>query len=447
MLKKLGTALKLIKPDRPANEPHIVAAGQHPVSPKDISKGAIEVVRTIEDSGFNAYVVGGCVRDLLLGLRPKDFDVATDATPEQVKELFRRARIIGRRFRIVHVRVGREVIEVTTFRAHHNGSTGKGGDLSRRSKQGMLLRDNVFGSINEDASRRDFTINALYYHPTDNTIYDYANGLVDIASKTLRVIGEPDYRYQEDPVRMLRAVRFATRLNFTIDPDTASPIANSAKLLSGVSSARLYDEMIKLFMHGYALDTWRLLRDLQLDVELFPESMKLLDDNVFYNQFVAQALGNTDERISRGKHVTPAFLIAALLWPAVCEEKKKLENQDVPAAKALQQAGASVTSRQISRLAIPKRFSTPMREIWEFQPRLHKRGGQQAFRLLGQPRFRAAYDFLLLREQSGENIQKLGDWWTNFQDADESQRKTMVSDLGGRGSSGKRRHRPRKITS
>lgn len=447
MLKKLGKALTFKKSNLTADEPHIVASGQHPISPKDISIAATEVVQKLEDNGFTAYLVGGCVRDLLLGLRPKDFDVATNATPEQVKELFRRARIIGRRFRIVHVRFGREIIEVTTFRAHHNGDVGSGRDTSRRSKHGMLLRDNVFGSISEDASRRDFTINALYYHPADNTIYDYANGLVDIASKTLRIIGKPRNRYEEDPVRMLRVTRFAARLGFNIDPDTAAPIPGSAKLLGGVSSARLYDETIKLLMNGCALDTWRLLKKLQLDVELFPESMKLLDGNTFYSQFVPQALSNTDDRIRSGKHVTPAFLIAALLWPALCEQRKKLEEEGVPLVKATQQAGATVTNQQNSRLAIPKRFSIPMREIWEFQPRLHKRGGQQAFRLMDQPRFRAAYDFLLLREQSGEDVQNLGDWWTNFQDADENQRKAMVLSLGGRNKAGRRRPHKRKISS
>lgn len=305
----------------------------------------------------------------------------------------------------------------------------------------MLLRDNVFGSINDDAIRRDFTINALYYHPTDNTVYDYANGLADIDSETLRIIGEPLTRYQEDPVRMLRAARFAARLGFTLDPDTAAAIKPSAPLLASIPPPRLYDETIKLFMNGKALETWQQLEAYGLDQQLFPESVALLEDNEFYRQFIAQALGNTDQRIESGKHVTPAFLLAALLWPAVCEARKAFEAKGEVPVRALQRAAAEVTERQVSRLAIPKRFSMPMREIWEFQPRLFKRGGQQATRLLGQARFRAAYDFLLLREQSGEDVQGLGEWWTQYQDADEDQRELLVKALGKQGRSRKPRNR------
>ena len=446
MLKRLSKVINKFKPRASGNAPHIVLAEQHNISPQDISRGANEVVQAIEEAGFNAYVVGGCVRDLLLGLHPKDFDVATDATPEQVKDLFRRARIVGRRFRIVHVRFGREIVEVTTFRAHHSASSKQGKDRSSRSQQGMLLRDNVFGSIDEDARRRDFTINALYYHPTDNTVYDYANGLADIDSKTLRIIGDPLTRYQEDPVRMLRAARFAARLDFALAPDTASAIAPSAHLLGAVSSARLYDETLKLFMNGYALQSWQQLCSMQLDQQILPESAALLADNAFYNQFITQALSNTDIRVNSGKHVTPAFLFAALLWPAVCEAKKQQQSRGEHPTRALQLAAAEVTGRQVSRLAIPKRFSVPMREIWELQARLHKRGGQQAFRMLNQQRFRAAYDFVLLREQSGEDIQGLGDWWTKFQDASEDERNAMVKDLGKQSHSRKRRPRNRKPT-
>ncbi len=447
MLKRLGKVLKKYKSQRPDKVPHIVAAGQHPIEPQDISRGAREVVETLENAGYNAYVVGGCVRDLLLGLQPKDFDVATDATPEQVKDLFRRARIVGRRFRIVHVRFGREIVEVTTFRAHHSSSPKQSKERSKRSQEGMLLRDNVFGSINDDAIRRDFTINALYYHPTNNTVYDYTDGLSDIDSKILRIIGEPLTRFQEDPVRMLRAARFAARLGFTIDPNTAAAIGPSAPLLASIPPPRLYDETIKLFMNGKSLETWQLLETYGLDIQLFPESVALLKNNDFYRQFIAQALSNTDQRIQSGKHVTPAFLLAALLWPAVSEARIVYEaNGEVP-VRALQRAAAEVTGRQISRLAIPKRFSMPMREIWEFQPRLLKRGGQQAARLLGQARFRAAYDFLLLREQSGEELQELGRWWTQYQDADDNQRELLVKALGKQGRSrnpGNRKPRTRK---
>lgn len=441
MLKQLGKAFKKYKSRTPNRNPHIVAAGQHPIQPQDISRGAREVVETLEKAGYNAYVVGGCVRDLLLGLRPKDFDVATDATPEQVKNLFRRARIVGRRFRIVHVQFGREIVEVTTFRAHHNSKSGQSKERSKRSQEGLLLRDNVFGSINDDAIRRDFTINALYYHPTDNTVYDYADGLADIASKTLRIIGESVTRYQEDPVRMLRAARFAARLGFTLDPDTAVAIKPSALLLASIPPPRLYDETIKLFMNGKALETWQQLEVYGLDQQLFPESAALLEGNAFYRQFIAQALSNTDQRIDSGKHVTPAFLLAALLWPAVCEARQAFETKGETPVHALQRAAAEVIERQVSRLAIPKRFSMPMREIWEFQPRLHKRSGQQASRLITQARFRAAYDFLLLREQSGEDMGGLGRWWTEYQDADEDQREQMVNALGSQGRARKPRNR------
>lgn len=444
MLKRLAKVFDRFKLQTPDNGPHIIAAGQHNIVPEDISRGAAEVVATLEQEGFNAYVVGGCVRDLLLGLHPKDFDVATDATPEQVKQLFRRSRIIGRRFQIVHVRFGREIVEVTTFRAHHTTDTRPGKDTSRHSEHGMLLRDNVFGSIDEDARRRDFTVNALYYHPGDNTIYDYANGMVDIADKTLRIIGDPVARYREDPVRMLRAARFAARLDFSLAPDSTKVIPASAHLLGAISSARLFEETLKLFMNGHALATWRQLHTLHLDLQLFPESAKLVADDEFNRRFIDQALTNTDDRVNNGKRVTPAFLFAALLWPAVCELKTRREKSGESPLDALQHAAADVTGKQVKRLAIPKRFSIPMREIWELQARLTRRNGQQAFRLLTHPRFRAAYDFVLLREQSGEDLLGLGDWWTQFQDADEDQRTTMVKALGDQGRPRKRRSRTRK---
>lgn len=444
MLKRLGKVFNRRKNPLPDNEPHVIGPGDHNISPQAISRGAATVVETLEDAGFNAYVVGGCVRDLLLDLHPKDFDVATDATPEQVKQFFRRSRIVGRRFRIVHVRFGRDIVEVTTFRAPHD--TGNGGrDTAHQSAQGMLLRDNVFGSINEDASRRDFTINALYYHPTDNTIYDYANGMADIAKKRLRIIGDPETRYREDPVRMLRAARFAAKLGFTIDAKSSAPIATNAHLLTAIAPARLFEETLKLFMNGHALATWRQLRTLRLAPHLFLDAVtQPLGDNgnEYYRCFIEQALANTDERVNSGKRVTPAFLFAALLWPAVREAQLQLETDGLPTVAAWQQAGAEVTASQVQLTAIPKRFSLPMREIWELQPRLARRNGQQAFRLLANPRFRAAYDFLLLREQCGEDLQQLGDWWTRFQVAAEDERNAMIKAVAGN----KRRRRPRRKT-
>ena len=441
MLKRIAKTLGF-KKKRAVAGPHIVPPGSHPIVPEDISRAAADVVNGLEKAGYKAYVVGGCVRDLMLGLKPKDFDVATNATPEEVKGIFRRAQIIGRRFRIVHVRFGREVIEVTTFRAHHTSSPGKDKNLSRQSKEGMLLRDNVFGSIDEDASRRDFSINAMYYHPTDNTIYDYAEGLEDLEQKTLRIIGDAATRYREDPVRMLRAARFAAKLDFELDDNTFAPIAECASLLGDISSARLFDESLKLFMSGSAFATYEQLCQLALFTELFPQTARLIDDD-FYQKLISQAMHNTDARINNRQRVTPAFIYAALLWPALIEQRKEYTAQGDSPLYALQQAGSDVIQQQIKRTAIPRRFTTMMKEIWDLQARLNKRNGQNAARLFSHPRFRAAYDFLLLREQAGEQTQGLGEWWTLYQEVDEDEREAMVAALPKQKSGNKRRRRPR----
>jgi poly(A) polymerase len=444
MLKRIANTLGFNK-KRKTSGPHIVPPGSHPIEPRDISPAASEVVSGLEEAGYKAYVVGGCVRDLMLGLKPKDFDVATNATPEQVKAVFRRAQIIGRRFRIVHVRFGREVIEVTTFRAHHTNSPGKGKDknLSRQSKEGMLLRDNVFGSIDEDASRRDFSINAMYYHPTDNTIYDYADGLQDLEQKTLRIIGDAATRYREDPVRMLRAARFAAKLDFELDDKTFAPIAECASLLGDISSARLFDESIKLLMNGAAFAVYEQLCQLGLFAQLFPQTAHLIDDD-FYQSLISQAMRNTDARINNRQRVTPAFIYAALLWPALVEQRKAYSAKGDSPLYALQQAGSDVIQQQIKRTAIPRRFTTMMKEIWDLQARLNKRNGQNAARLFEHPRFRAAYDFLLLREQAGEQTQGLGDWWTLYQEVNEDEREAMVAALPKQKSGSKRRRSRRK---
>ncbi len=441
MLKRIAKTFGF-KKKRVTAGPHIVPPGSHLIVPEDISRGASEVVTGLEQAGYTAYVVGGCVRDLLLGLKPKDFDVATNATPEQVKVIFKRARIIGRRFRIVHVRFGREIIEVTTFRAHHTSNPGKDKNLSRQSKEGMLLRDNVFGSIDEDASRRDFSINAMYYHPTDNTIYDYADGLQDLEQKTLRIIGDATTRYREDPVRMLRAARFAAKLDFELDDKTFAPIAECASLLGDISSARLFDESLKLLMSGAAFATYEQLCELELFSQLFPQTSSLIDDD-FYQSLISQAMRNTDARINNHQRVTPAFIYAALLWPALVEQRKKYSAKGDSPLYALQQAGSDVIQQQVKRTAIPRRFTTMMKEIWDLQARLNKRNGQNATRLFSHPRFRAAYDFLLLREQAGEQTQGLGDWWTLYQEVDEDERDAMVAALP-KPQSGSRRRRPRR---
>ena len=441
MLKKLSKyfrrhALPVI------SEPHIVRSGGHPLSARQITSGARKVVEQLVSDGFQAYLVGGCVRDLMLGLSPKDFDVATDATPEQVNKLFRRARIVGRRFQIVHVRMGAEIIEVTTFRAHHTEQGSNTRDESHRSAKGLLLRDNLFGSINEDASRRDFTMNALYYHPQDNSVYDYANGLEDIERRVIRIIGDPEVRYREDPVRMLRAIRFAGKLGFSIEEKSAVAINKMAHLLADIPPARLFDEVLKLLMHGQALVTFRLLREYDLFRLLFPATEDALDEDPgWYLEFIEQALTNTDKRIRSGKRVTPAFLFAALLWPAAKQANKKFERSNISPVYALQQATADVLHRACQRVAIPRRFSMPMREIWEMQLRLPRRNGSQAFRLMENKRFRAGYDFLLLREDAGELEPGLGVWWTRFQEMDEDQRLKMVSTLAEPTPTKKRRRR------
>jgi poly(A) polymerase len=440
MLKKLSKIFRRSSPPA-ANEPHIISAGQHPLSPKQISAGARKVVEQLSSDGYEAFLVGGCVRDLMLGLKPKDFDVATDATPEQVNQLFRRSRIIGRRFQIVHVRMGPEIIEVTTFRAHHTDKKSSRND-SRRSAKGLLLRDNIFGSINEDASRRDFTMNALYYHPQDNSIYDYADGLPDIERQLIHIIGNPADRYREDPVRMLRAVRFAAKLGFQIENNTAAAITKVYQLLADIPPARLFDEVLKLLMHGHALSTFHLLRQYQLFGILFPATeAALANDPGYYLTFIEQALTNTDKRIRSSKRVTPAFLFAALLWPALKEQEKVFSQGDASPIYALHQAAGEVTTRQCQRVAIPRRFTLPMREIWELQLRLPRRAGSQTFRLMENKRFRAGYDFLLLREETGEIESGLGDWWTRFQDADEQERQTMVNSVQQPKSKGRRRRR------
>lgn len=443
MLKKLIKFLSPAGKPKAANKPHVIPSGSHPIKPGSISSGARNVVETLKAKGFQAYVVGGCVRDVLLNLHPKDFDVATNATPEQVKDLFRRSLIIGRRFRIVHVHMGREVIEVTTFRAGH----GDGNHTNAaQSDQGMLLRDNVYGDINEDARRRDFTVNALYYDPTDNTLYDYANGVRDINARALVVIGDPETRYREDPVRMLRAARFAAKLGFSISPDAAAPIASLAPLLADVPPARLFDEILKLFLSGHALATFHQLQNFGLIAQLFPLTAEALarDESGFYQEFIDHALTNTDKRIRNNQRVTPAFLLAALLWPAVNRLRAEYTARNENPAMAMQKAGGMAVARQIQRIAIPRRFSQPMREIWELQLRLSGRSGNRAAHLISLPRFRAAYDFVLLREQAGEDLGGLGHWWTRYQEADETGRRTLVESLDReQGSGGKRKRRRR----
>ncbi len=444
MLKNIQKRVRALFPSRPPQAPvyqrREIPRDQHNVSRSVISEPAKKVLNRLNNAGYEAYLVGGGVRDILLGQRPKDFDIATDATPEEVHELFRNSRLIGRRFRIVHVLFGREVIEVTTFRGNaSNGDDSDDEDDRRTSEHGLLLRDNVYGNQEEDALRRDFTVNALYYCIRDFTVIDYAGGVNDLQQRQLRLIGDPETRYREDPVRMLRAVRFAAKLGFTIEPATEAPIRKLAPLLTHIPPARLFEEVLKLFSAGYGEATWHLAKQYGLLEPLFPATMKAIADGQ-PDDLIVKALQNTDARIHQGKSVTPYFMYAALLWPALQAEWHRRQDNGEPVQQALHQSIGKVIGRQVQATSIPKRFSGPMKEIWEMQMRLPRRQGKRAYGIMEHPRFRAAYDFLLVRETAGEIEPGLGQWWTEFQEADDRGREQMLTQLGQQGP-GKRRRR------
>lgn len=430
-------------------KPLVFSRDRHCISRKNISSGCLRVLYTLNEAGYQSFIVGGAVRDLLLGKQPKDFDVATDATPEQVKAEFRHARIIGRRFRIVHVTMGREIIEVSTFRAANTDSVEIQGERlarsvnhidSAHSLSGMILRDNVYGTLEEDVMRRDFTVNALYYTVKNFLVHDYVGGMADLEKRQLRMIGDPEKRYREDPVRILRAIRLSAKLEFSIEAGTAAPMRPLGHMLESIPAARLFDEVLKLFFAGCSLATFELLHEYDIFRHLFPATAAVLDKDEVYGRLLRNAFASTDQRIDDLKSVTPAFLLAAILWPALQQEYNANLRRDMPPMVAMHQAGQTVTGDQVGRISIPKRFSIPMREIWEYQLRLPRRTRARA--LLGNKRFRAAYDFILLREQSGEDLEGLGQWWTEFQAADKDLQEKMMDALrqGGQHSkSGKRR--------
>ncbi len=420
----------------------IIPRSKHGISRSNISEQALKVLYRLSKAGYEAYLVGGGVRDLLLGREPKDFDIATDASPEEVKRLFRNCRLIGRRFRLAHVHFGREIIEVATFRGLAEESEDNDKSVSAN---GIVLRDNVYGTLEEDAWRRDFTVNALYYNIKDFSVVDYTGGMADLKAGRMRMIGNPAERFREDPVRMLRAVRFAAKLGFRIDSQSEKAIRELGYLLEEAAPARLFDESLKLLFTGSGVGTYELLRHTRLFGHLYPETEMALaeEEEHFPHTLLLHALENTDARIAEGKPVTPAFLYAALLWEPVRREAQLFARKKMPPIQAIQLAGDAVVARQVKRVAVPKRFSLQSREIWEWQERLTQNGGGRAFRLLEQKRFRAAYDFLLLRADSGEPVEELADWWHKFQYADEAQRQTMIRANSG-GSTKKRRRRPRK---
>lgn len=400
-------------------ERQLIHEEEHQIPRRRLNDAAMKTAYHLQDEGFEGYLVGGCIRDLLMNKHPKDFDVATSATPEQAHALFRRSRLIGRRFKLLHVRFGRDLIEVATFRASHDSHPkNNDGEHGRQNDSGMIVRDNVYGTIEEDALRRDFTVNALYYCPNDHCIYDFTNGFSDLKSGILRMIGDPDARYREDPVRMLRAARFAAKLGFTIEPASEAPLKELGYLLKDIAPARLFDEVLKIFQSGHGVESFHQLRKYDLLAPLLAQTAYSLENPEGYpvEKLVLNALQNTDRRIQQDKSVTPAFLFAALLWyPMQRRMKQLMDEAGMHTVPAMHEAANQVIGNQISQTAIPRRFSTPIREIWELQFRLPRRQGKRADRLIEHPRFRAAYDLLILRENSGEELDGLGKWWTDYQ--------------------------------
>ncbi|MGH8691677.1 MAG: polynucleotide adenylyltransferase PcnB [Burkholderiales bacterium] len=407
---------------------------RHGLARERLIPAAAKVCAVLREAGFSSYVVGGAVRDLLLGIEPKDFDVATDARPEQVRPLFRRAIIIGRRFRLVHVMLGPETVEVSTFRSAD-------ADTSEKDEHGRVLRDNVFGTQEGDARRRDFTVNALYFDPATEEVVDFHGGLADLRKRVLRVIGDPETRYREDPVRMLRAVRLGAKLGLTLDAATREPIREMAPLMERVPPARLFDEMLKLLLSGHASACLRHLREVGLHKGLLP-LLDVILEQPLGERFVTLALAQTDERVLAGRPVSPAFLFAALLWHEVLAAWKARQARGERTIPALETAMDEVLDTQCAKLAITRRLTATMREVWAMQPRLENRSGSRAYRVLEAPRFRMAYDFLALRAASGEVPAELEAWWRAFQSADADSRKAML--LPETGPRTRRRRRRRK---
>ncbi len=415
----LGTKKAAKKSGDNREQAEIIPFKKHRIDRSLLSNAALRTIDGLQKAGFEAYIVGGAVRDLLLNRSPKDFDVATDATPEQVNRIFRRSRIIGRRFRLVHVLFGEETIEVSTFRGHHQSE----GD-AQTNESGRILRDNVFGSLEEDATRRDFTANALYYDPTSQEVLDFHHGFADIQAGVLRIIGNPETRYAEDPVRMLRVVRLSAKLGLSIDPATKAPIAKLAELLGDVPPSRLFDEMLKLFLSGHAIESVTALRKQHLHHGLLP-MLDVVLEQPLGERFVMLALKNTDERILSGKSANPSFLFATLLWHEVLSAWNQYK-KDNPPIPALHMAMNDVIATQAEKLAIHNRYTAAMKEIWALQPRFEQRAGKRPFSLLANPRYRAGYDFLLLRCESGEIPAELGEWWTKFAEAESEERNAML---------------------
>jgi poly(A) polymerase len=434
---KSVTPASVARPD-----PVIVPRTHHSISRDSIHPNALKVLYRLHHANFAAYLVGGGVRDLLVGLRPKDFDVATDAHPEQIQHLFRNCRLIGRRFRLAHVYFHDSIVEVATFRANISESS----ETHPRTAEGMILRDNIYGSLAEDAWRRDFTINALYYNISNFSVVDYTGGMHDIEQRVIRTIGDPVQRYQEDPVRMLRAVRLAAKLYFTLEPATEKPIFEMGNLLQNVPAARLTEEMIKIYKSGRAHETFKLLHHYGLFPILFPQVADCLDGehSQIYIQFMDLAFTSADERLAEQKPLNSAFLFAVLLWAPLQMRLQQNLATGLPLYPALHLAMQTVTRQQIKTISLPRQLTTTMQDIWLLQYRFPQRTPKWAFRVLHHPRFRAAYDFLLLRSQAGEEAQELATWWTHFQTANEEERHALIVSLQSQGTPCRRRRSRKK---
>ena len=419
--------------------PTVYAKDKHNVRREDISRCARKTCEELQRAGHAAFVVGGAVRDLLLGRDPKDFDVATSATPEEVRSVFRRSRIIGRRFQIVHVLCGPETVETSTFRAHFTREP----DAENTDEHGRMLSDNVFGTQAEDALRRDFTVNALFYDPVKEEVWDYVHGMRDLKARKLVMIGDAATRYREDPVRMLRAARLAAKLNLQIDAKTKAPIKDLRHLLENVPQARLFEEILKLLLSGNAVECVRVLRELELHHGLLPLLDTALEDPET-GPFAMAALRATDERLAGDKPVSPAFLLAALLWGQVEKSLKRFESDGQPTVPALHSAMHEALDQQRDTLAIPRRFDATMKELWLMQPRFLQRGGHRPFRLLEHPRFRAAYDFFALRAAAGNAPVHVAEWWERFQDANPDERERMLTGEDAGAKKKRRRRRGKK---
>ncbi|MBV8803248.1 MAG: polynucleotide adenylyltransferase PcnB [Gammaproteobacteria bacterium] len=438
LLKGLVNHFTKEKPiQKTKNGPYIIPRAGHPISRSNINRNALKVLYRLNEAGYGAYLVGGCVRDLLLGYKPKDFDIATNALPEDIRKLFKNCRLIGKRFRLAHILFGKEIIEVATFRTHHENAPH---EHHRKSQHGMILRDNMYGTIEDDVWRRDFRMNALYYNISDYSIVDYVGGLDDIQNRMLNMIGEPEQRFHEDPVRLLRAIRLTAKLNITIHPQTEEPIRKLHYLLEHVSSARLFQEVLKIFQEGFTLNTIHLLQKYNLFSQLFPATGSTLN-SPHAKELLAVALASTDHRIKEGKTVSPAFLFAVLLWHPFVKHISQLENKKLPTFIAYEKALQIVMKEQTERLAIPRIMQIAIREICILQYRLTQRRANQVHRLLEHPRFRAAYDLLLLRAHSGEPITEFSNWWTKYYSADNTGKLLLLKELSSTTHSKKRRRK------